>query len=284
MFVFIILLLWVHHRGEADYWLSSSPRMCGFWHKLGCECFLRKINFLCSAVIKLIKMHTSKSKFQSQAFLTFITPALPRRLRFSSFPLHRTPRIDRKTHELPLFVDRFNYGKLYYWDVSWNDESVREMNCRCDVCVRCKHELNFNEFDQMIKLNFLSRSTEHGRHDRISPGDLLAVGNNSGLLLWCFCYIVQMENIYSFSLWWWWSAGNLIRFSMELSLAGSYNSRYIKWKKHFSYLLFCGTHWRVLLSGGVTEVDGATCKGFRIHVSSNDLQVKLALHHIFHFW
>lgn len=180
-------------------------------------------------------------------------PACPRRLRFSSFPLHRSPRIDRKTHELPLFVDRFNYGKLYYWDVSRNDESVREMNCRCDVCVRCKHELNFNEFDQMIKLNFLSRSNGHGRHDIFSPGDLLAVGNNSGFPLRCFWYIIQMENIYSSSLWWWWSVGNLIRFSMELSLAGSYNSTFL----HLQFCQFLSKSWCKIK---ICFVNSITCR------------------------
>lgn len=154
------------------------------------------------------------------------------------------------------------------------------MNCRCDVCVRCKHELNFNEFDQMIKLNFLSRSTGHGRHDGFSPGDLLAVGNNSGLPLWCFCYIVQMENIYSFSLWWWWSAGNLIRLSMELSLAGSYNST--SNEKSISHIFFFvapteGPCW----VGEVTALDVATCCGSGSTAISVELYQKLVFYHIF---
>lgn len=79
---------------------------------------------------------------------------------------------------------------------------VSEKWTRCYICVRCKQELNFNEFDQMIK--------------RVSRTMLK---NSLACRLWALerwlawlcdvCYIIQMENICSTPLWWWWSVGNL---------------------------------------------------------------------------
>lgn len=98
-----------------------------------------------------------------------------------------------KPHQLALFVDRFNYGKLYYW-ANW---SVGEKWTRCGVCKHVPEKL-MNLIKWLNKFFLLLHDKAFG----------WLSGSGYKLSYHSFrdvCYIIQMENIRYVPLWWWWS-------------------------------------------------------------------------------